>query len=147
MKRNARWVWSVLTVLSLGAAASVARADEAAQVSAGHELFEKNCVMCHGPQGRGDGPLADDLKVHPADLTGIAARRAGNFPDAEISEIIDGRRRVRGHGNEMPIWGREFAEKTTDPAERTAAIRENIAKLVAYLHSIQAAPKQTGGGH
>lgn len=38
-------------------------------ITAGHALYLKNCVACHGPQGRGDGPLAGRLPVPPADLT------------------------------------------------------------------------------
>lgn len=38
-------------------------------ITAGHALYLNNCVGCHGPQGRGDGPLASTLTVAPADLT------------------------------------------------------------------------------
>jgi hypothetical protein len=43
--------------------------------------------------GKGDGSLADELKVRPADLTEIATRRGGKFPAVEVREIIDGRRK------------------------------------------------------
>jgi mono/diheme cytochrome c family protein len=35
----------------------------------GAKLYDANCVACHGPQGRGDGPSASSLPVRPADLT------------------------------------------------------------------------------
>jgi copper transport protein len=35
----------------------------------GQTLFETNCVTCHGREGRGDGPLANQLPVKPPDLT------------------------------------------------------------------------------
>lgn len=35
----------------------------------GAALFPKNCAMCHGTEGRGDGPAAKELRVPPADLT------------------------------------------------------------------------------
>jgi putative copper resistance protein D len=38
-------------------------------IAEGEPLFAKNCVMCHGPYGYGDGPLAASLKIKPANLT------------------------------------------------------------------------------
>lgn len=33
--------------------------------SAGKTIFEKNCVTCHGPEGKGDGPAAIALSPKP----------------------------------------------------------------------------------
>ena len=38
----------------------------------GARLFGEQCARCHGPAGRGDGPLARDLVPPPADLTAPA---------------------------------------------------------------------------
>jgi mono/diheme cytochrome c family protein len=35
----------------------------------GAQLFRINCVLCHGTQGKGDGPIASHLKNKPFDLT------------------------------------------------------------------------------
>jgi putative copper export protein/mono/diheme cytochrome c family protein len=35
----------------------------------GAKLFAANCVICHGPEGHGDGPSAKSLPLQPADLT------------------------------------------------------------------------------
>jgi mono/diheme cytochrome c family protein len=35
----------------------------------GAQLFLKHCTVCHGEDGRGNGPAARDLKTRPADLT------------------------------------------------------------------------------
>jgi putative copper export protein/mono/diheme cytochrome c family protein len=35
----------------------------------GGRIFAANCVPCHGAEGHGDGPLASQLPVRPADLT------------------------------------------------------------------------------
>lgn len=40
-----------------------------AQLLHGREVFEQNCIMCHGADGKGTGRLAADLPVKPADLT------------------------------------------------------------------------------
>jgi copper transport protein len=50
-------------------AASLAALDPAA-VTRGKALFSQNCVVCHGPSAKGDGPAAASLKRQPADLTG-----------------------------------------------------------------------------
>lgn len=38
-------------------------------IAQGARLFARNCVSCHGADGRGDGPLARSLDIPPADLT------------------------------------------------------------------------------
>lgn len=39
------------------------------QTQIGKKLFEKQCVMCHGAEGKGNGTLAPGLSPKPADLT------------------------------------------------------------------------------
>jgi mono/diheme cytochrome c family protein len=41
----------------------------AATIVRGQAVFAANCVGCHGPAGRGDGPVAKTLAVPPANLT------------------------------------------------------------------------------
>ncbi|MGD9892234.1 MAG: CopD family protein [Dehalococcoidia bacterium] len=41
----------------------------AAPLARGRELYEQNCIQCHGAGGRGDGPLAAGLRPPPLDLT------------------------------------------------------------------------------
>ena len=38
-------------------------------ITRGATLFAANCTACHGPEARGNGPLAASLPVAPADLT------------------------------------------------------------------------------
>jgi len=40
----------------------------AASVEAGQRLYAQRCTPCHGPTGRGNGPLAAGLRPPPADL-------------------------------------------------------------------------------
>lgn len=132
---NTCWVvGAVCLVLAVGV-----RAEESPAAQRGHNLYEQYCMDCHGMKGQGDGVLAEDLKVAPADLTTIALRRKGIFPDVEIREIIDGRRRVRAHGPQnMPLWGKAFGMSVASPGgPNEAEVRDKINSLVDYLKSIQ----------
>jgi mono/diheme cytochrome c family protein len=58
---------------NLGAPANPIPADQAS-VGRGAELFHINCSVCHGDDGKGDGPVAAFLtKTKPVDLTGPVA--------------------------------------------------------------------------
>ncbi|MBI2902053.1 MAG: cytochrome c [Candidatus Methylomirabilis oxyfera] len=68
------------------------------------ENFQRYCVQCHGPEGRGDGVNATkDLGATPKDLTN--AEGLGRLTDDRIGEIIA----KGGARNElsplMPPWG------------------------------------------
>jgi mono/diheme cytochrome c family protein len=109
----------------------------------GEELFQRFCSACHGPLGHGDGPVAGSLNTVVPDLTRLAERRGGEFPAAEIRQIIDGRSLVVAHGTRaMPVWGYElWVEEGADvTAERDT--REIIRRLVEYLEEIQAPPSR-----
>jgi mono/diheme cytochrome c family protein len=111
-------------------------------VRQGEQQFARYCAACHGIEGRGDGPAAGALTKPPADLTRIAARRGGKFPDAEIASFIDGRFELAAHGTrEMPIWGRRLAEPIAEDATGEEVARGRIELLVAYLKTIQVGPE------
>jgi mono/diheme cytochrome c family protein len=106
----------------------------------GSEYFVRWCASCHGEDARGTGPAAGALKVRPADLTRIAARRGGEFPAGEIARKIDGRFEIAAHGTrEMPIWGQRFGETVPEPGVSESIVRGRILVLVEYLKSIQVA--------
>ncbi len=117
--------------------APLAAGEESTEAQAGHNLYEQYCMVCHGIRGHGDGALAEELRVAPADLTTIAMRRGGVFPEAEMREVIDGRRRVRAHGPaNMPLWGHVFSTESAG-AQHEIEVRDKLASLVTYLKSIQ----------
>lgn len=44
----------------------------AENVSHGRQIYEQNCVACHGAQGLGDGPAGKSLNPAPARLIGLS---------------------------------------------------------------------------
>lgn len=106
-------------------------------INTGWKVYRVKCAVCHGSEGVGDGPMADIMITKPADLTTIARRYGGDFPDQAIHEMIDGRHVPLAHGTrEMPIWGKELATEAAG-IEEEALVKSRIRALLAYLKSIQ----------
>jgi mono/diheme cytochrome c family protein len=127
--------------MSLAFLAGSGRAEQTipgAPVNVGQHYFVQYCSACHGVDGRGNGPVAPALRPPPADLTRIAQRHGGHFPDAEVAAQIDGRAVVAAHGSrEMPVWGVRFEEKFGGEAIGEEAVRGHLLVLIDYLKSIQ----------
>lgn len=122
-------------LIALTAGTTTAEPDTFDVVS-GRSAFRTYCTSCHGPEAKGDGPLAEYLDPKPADLTQIAQREGGEFPTEMVHQVIDGRQKVRGHGSkDMPVWGDAFLKTDATPDEASA--QERISQLVAFLASIQ----------
>jgi mono/diheme cytochrome c family protein len=98
----------------------------------GPALYKAYCAACHGPEAKGNGPVASTLKVPPADLTRISARNGGAFPLMRIERIISGEEERRGHGA-MPAWGPVFSEVGRD--QDLGRVR--IDNLARYLRNLQ----------
>jgi mono/diheme cytochrome c family protein len=102
----------------------------------GAYAYRTHCATCHGADGKGDGPLAENLRFHPPDLTLIAKRNGGEFPVDKVHRIVDGRRPLKGHGGpDMPVWGDAF--KDADTGYDDARVREKIRSVVDYVRTLQ----------
>jgi mono/diheme cytochrome c family protein len=128
----------------LPATAPPARAADEARppplVAPGAALYLRHCAVCHGREGRGDGPFRGVLRVAPADLTRIAARNDGEFPADRVAGHVDGRFEVPAHGpREMPIWGRRLGEPIAEDTRPDEVVRGEILALVEYLRTLQRA--------
>ena len=103
----------------------------------GISLFRTYCASCHGTSAKGDGPLAEHLRIRPADLTRITIKHEGAFPAERVHRIIDGRVPVKGHGaSDMPVWGDAFKNALEGGDDDT--IHAKIDALVQHVESIQA---------
>jgi mono/diheme cytochrome c family protein len=120
---------------------NVASAVAGERMSYGEAEYLNSCAVCHGVEGKGDGPLSDLLVKRPADLTSISTRNGGRFPYARVIAVIDGRYDVPGHGNrDMPVWGRQFLEddqRLYGPAGGEIVTTERINELAGYVQSLQ----------
>ena len=95
-----RWFLTVVAVLCVGSAifyADLLRSAflrnpiprSADSIARGRQLFQKNCAVCHGAEGRGDGMVAAALPQRPDDLSKIAPPPI--FPDGVVAyRIING---------------------------------------------------------
>jgi len=121
----------------LATGAALEQADEEARaVRRGRVLYGIYCQTCHGEEARGDGPLAEHLKVQPTNLRELGSR-VGGYSEALLEHVIDGREEVRGHGTrEMPVWGIGFREPGL-VGDQEREIEGRIEDLVAYILSIQ----------
>jgi len=138
---------AVLLTVLLSFSTAVAMAQEAkktikrgapvAQTSAGsgEQMFNTYCAVCHGKDGKGDGPAASEFKIPPANLTLHSANNNGKFPSDHVSETIrTGPRNAKAHGSrDMPVWGPVFGSMGD-----TAQVNQRIYNLTKYVESLQA---------
>ena len=102
--------------------------------SSGKDMYVAYCASCHGNDGKGDGPAASALKSVPTDLTQLAARNKGKFPENHVAQTIKGDVNMPSHGSkDMPVWGPIFASMgTTSDGVMQLRIR-NLTKYIASL--------------
>jgi mono/diheme cytochrome c family protein len=101
----------------------------------GKQLYRDYCAACHGSDGKGQGPAAASLVKRPADLTTLAKRHGGEFPEAYITTVLRFGLGLPAHGSsEMPVWGPIFQYLDN---YNEAAVRQRIKNLCEFLESIQ----------
>lgn len=101
---------------------------------AGRNLYAQNCVACHGSDARGGAQMPD--------LTLIAARAGGVYPQVRVLDKLDGyaRGQTAYEGVEMPNFGDLLTgrlDRVDLPGGRSRLMPEKIIALEAYLRSIQ----------
>ena len=140
--------WLMIATLAVGLAA-VAQAED---FDVGKSEFQSSCASCHGADGKGNGPVSEQLKVPPPDLTMLAKKNNGVFPTNAVYETIYGLKTIPVHGTrEMPIWGYRFYPMTNLPHDvdlsywkmfgpdqsSDVVVRTRILAVVDYLSRIQ----------
>jgi mono/diheme cytochrome c family protein len=127
MKKNSRRRWFLTIVLGFivatglyyrellkSAATPNPYVDSPQSVARGKLLWLQDCAACHGPQGRGDGPVSESLPKRPKDLTRVALPPI--LPDGVLAYRI-------AYGVEvMPAW-------------RSVLTTDEIWDLVSYIRA------------
>ena len=136
----------ILAVISVGAAAQQAPPQNPPVVkhvpitnappNSGKEMFNSYCAVCHGKDGKGDGPAASAMKTPPADLTLLAQKNGGKYPTQHVAAVIKGQASTPSHGSQdMPVWGPLFSSISQG---HTAQVQQRISNLVSYIETLQA---------
>lgn len=63
----------------------------------GNKIYQERCALCHGPEGKGDGPAAAGLNPKPRNHTDATYMKTRT--DDQLLEVIR-----HGKGG-MPAWG------------------------------------------
>lgn len=79
---------------------------DADSIVAGEVLYETNCVPCHGPTGRGDGPSAASFRPPPADF---GAGHTASHPDGDLYSWIQ----TGIAGSAMPAFEDKLSDEET----------------------------------
>jgi len=95
----------------------------------GRLLFISYCLLCHGPDGKGGGPLARKMGIEPADLTVTIRTRSDvvlkRIISGEGRQLISGRDRHNIISDAMPEWKDVLSDR-------------EIESLIAYLRFLSA---------
>lgn len=98
----------------------------------GKRMYADYCAACHGMDGKGNGPAVEFLKAQPSDLTTMAKRNDGKFPEQQFASVLRLGTSSHPHGtSDMPIWGPLFRSQNKDVVEL------RIHNLTLYVESMQ----------
>ena len=136
-------VLAMLSVFALGQAAPAPSTPTIKHVpitktssTSGKEMYKSYCAVCHGLDGKGNGPAASAMKTNPTDLTALAQKGSGKYPAAHVAAVIRGQAATPSHGSQnMPVWGPLFS--SIDQGHE-AQVQQRVTNLVNYLETVQA---------
>lgn len=97
----------------------------------GWKLYTSTCFLCHGTEGKGDGPLAKSLNLSPANFASRKARLE-KMSDRELMREIQG---SKGHLEGMPKWGSVLSEPQID------AVSSYVRYLSRSEHPLEGNPE------
>lgn len=123
------------------AATSARTSATPAKMDLGKREFDHKCAVCHGLDGKGGGPYAEQLKRGLPDLTTMARRNGGVFPVSGTYDTIEGA--GKGHGTRaMPVWGVDYTIQAAEalpemPYNQAVYVRTRIMALLEYLNQLQ----------
>ena len=97
--------------------------DDQDKIAKGKELYEDNCEACHGVDGFGSGPLAEDLAHKPANLNHHFHMAPGKGDDYLFWRVSEG-------GTVEPFK----SSKSAMPAFKEILNEEERWAVLSYVH-------------
>jgi mono/diheme cytochrome c family protein len=107
---------SIIAVALCGIALMAGSVVFAGDAAKGKAIYEKNCLMCHGAQGNGDGPAAAMVRPKPTNFTSPESKKKS---DAELLKTIES----GSPGTPMAPW-----KETLSP--------QQIQDVLAYVRNL-----------
>jgi cytochrome c oxidase cbb3-type subunit 2 len=121
----ARFALGAMAVAGLATASTA----QAADVAAGKAKYDMFCASCHGPAGKGDGPVGAALNPKPRDFSKGDFKfdtdkdgKAGT--DADLKNVIKNGGGAYGGSAMMAPWGATLSDA-------------DLENLVAYIRSLK----------
>jgi mono/diheme cytochrome c family protein len=103
--------------------------------ASGQEMYTAYCAVCHGKDGKGNGPAVEALKVPPPDLTTLARKNDNSYPSDRVRSAIAGDVRLPTHGaKEMPVWGELFWRMSQG---HSSEVQLRISNLNKHIETMQ----------
>ncbi len=103
--------------------------------ASGEQMYNEYCAVCHGKDGKGNGPAATALKALPSDLTNLTQQNAGKFPQNKVATSIRGDAVLPAHrSKDMPVWGNVFQNISHGDV---AEVQLRISNLTHYIETLQ----------
>jgi mono/diheme cytochrome c family protein len=97
---------------------------DAAAIARGQQLFQTYCLMCHGADGKGTGPVAKGLPHPPADLSHHFHRAPGDGDAYLFWRVSEG-------GQVEPFK----SSQSVMPAFKTVLSEDQRWDVLAYVHA------------
>lgn len=97
----------------------------AGNATAGKAVFVQNCLICHGAEGRGDGPASAALNPRPANFADPG--RAAVMTEAKQQHVVKEGGPAEKLSPFMPAFGENLSDKQI--RDVVTYVRESLSKV------------------